>query len=105
MERFDFDLAFEVIEKAAPNTIKFYTYQVVAGHYIDYLIMEKQYKTAAEWCSKIELSEKTWEEKVYIFAKEGHLDVKKTNIYRVIYSSVKFRINTIRAILIFSIFW
>ena len=44
-------------------------------NYIDYLIMSKQHKTAAEWCSKIKMSAKTWEEKILIFAKEGKLDV------------------------------
>ena len=44
-------------------------------NYIDYLIMSKQHKTAAEWCSKIKMSAKIWEEKILIFAKEGKLDV------------------------------
>lgn len=44
-------------------------------NYIDYLIMCKQYKEAAEWCSQIKLNSKNWEEKILIFAKEGKLDV------------------------------
>jgi hypothetical protein len=47
----------------------------VALSYIDYLITCKQYKEAADWCSKIALSSKNWEEKILIFAKEGKLEV------------------------------
>ena len=47
----------------------------MALKFIDYLIMSKQYKEAADWCSKITLTSKNWEEKIVIFAKEGKLDV------------------------------
>jgi hypothetical protein len=37
--------------------------------------LSKKFKEAVEWCSKITLNNKTWEEKILIFAKEGKLDV------------------------------
>lgn len=75
-DRSHFEQALEEISKAQPpNTPKVYTHQVVALNYIDYLIICKQYKEAAEWCSKITLTSKNWEEKILIFAKEGKLDV------------------------------
>ena len=42
--------------------------------FLPYLIASKNYKEAADWCSKIKLSNKNWEEKILIFAKEGKLD-------------------------------
>lgn len=57
----------------------------MALKYIDYLIMSKQYKEAADWCSKITLTSKNWEEKIVIFAKEGKLDVINSIIFCIIY--------------------
>lgn len=74
MERFNFEQALEDIKNAAPNSAKIYTYQAVALNYIDYLIASKQHKEAADWCSKITLDNKNWEEKILIFAKEGKLE-------------------------------
>jgi hypothetical protein len=48
----------------------------VALKNIDFLISEKKYKDAADWCCKISLGSKNWEEKILIFAKEGKLEVK-----------------------------
>lgn len=62
---------------APPNSAKIYTYQVVAVSYIDYLIFSKKFKEAAEWCSKITLNSRIWEEKILIFEKEGQLEVIK----------------------------
>ncbi len=57
----------------------------MALNYIEFLIFSAKYKEAAEWCSKISLSVKDWEEKIIIFAKEGQLDVsqaeKKSKIF------------------------
>lgn len=76
MENFNFEQALEDIKNSAPpNAAKVYTYDVVALNYIDYLIATKQYKEAADWCSKITLTSLNWEEKVLIFAKEGKLEV------------------------------
>jgi hypothetical protein len=52
---------------------------VVALKYIDNLILNKQYKEAAEFCSKITIDAKIWEEKIFVFAKEGKLDVNLRN--------------------------
>lgn len=49
----------------------------MALNYIEFLIFSAKYKEAAEWCSKISLSVKDWEEKIIIFAKEGQLDVSQ----------------------------
>ena len=87
MERSQFDQALEEIKVVSPNLIKIYTYQIVALNYIDYLISAKQYKNAADWCSKITLSSKNWEEKILIFAKEGRLDVR-TFLIRFNYSDI-----------------
>ncbi|RMZ95803.1 vacuolar sorting-associated 41 -like protein, partial [Brachionus plicatilis] len=73
MERLNFEQALEDI-KNAPESPKVFTYQVVGLNYIDYLISAKEYKEAAEWCSKVTLSEKNWEEKILIFAKECKLE-------------------------------
>ena len=43
--------------------------------YIDYLLVKKQFQDAAEWCTKILVDCKSWEEKILIFAKESHLEV------------------------------
>ena len=43
--------------------------------YIEFLIASKKYKEAADWCSKITLDVKNWEQKILIFAKEGKLEV------------------------------
>ncbi|CAF0718867.1 unnamed protein product [Brachionus calyciflorus] len=74
MERFNFEQALDDIKKAPPNSAKIFTYQVVALNYIDYLIAAKEYKEAADWCSKITLTSKNWEEKILIFAKESKLE-------------------------------
>ena len=44
--------------------------------YIEFLIASKKYKEAADWCSKITLDVKNWEQKILIFAKEGKLEVR-----------------------------
>ena len=48
---------------------------MVALEYIDFLLLTKRYKEAADWCGQINLDAKTWEEKILIFAKEGKLEV------------------------------
>merc|ERR1712127_444389 len=40
----------------------------------EYLLFSKQYTEAADWCSRIILDSKNWEEKILIFAKEGKMD-------------------------------
>lgn len=40
--------------------------------------MSKQYKEAAEWCTKITMNGQNWEEKIVIFAKEGKLEVTQS---------------------------
>lgn len=77
MERNSFEQALDDIKNAESNSVKTYTYQVVALNYIEYLIFSKKYKEASDWCSKISLSTKDWEEKILIFAKEGQLEVRK----------------------------
>ena len=78
IERCEFGHAFDVIKRAATaglgNTIKVYTQQVVSLHYIDFLLMSKRYREASEWCGKVTLSAKVWEEKIVLFAKEGKLE-------------------------------
>ena len=74
-ERNNFEKALADIKNAESNSLKIYNYQIVALNYIEYLIFTQKFKEAAEWCSKITLSNKDWEEKILIFAKEGQLEV------------------------------
>lgn len=73
IERSRFEEALEDI-KSSPSKAVIYTYQVVALKYIEFLIASKKYKEAADWCSKITLDVKNWEQKILIFAKEGKLE-------------------------------
>jgi hypothetical protein len=75
IERNNFERALVDIRNTESNSLKIYNYQIVALNYIEYLIFTKEFKGAAEWCSKITLSSKDWEEKILIFAKEGQLEV------------------------------
>lgn len=74
MERFNFEQALEDIKNSAEPP-KVFTYQVVGLNYIDYLLSIKEFKEAAEWCSKVAMTDKNWEEKILIFAKESRLEV------------------------------
>ena len=75
IERNNFEKALDDIKNAELNSLKLYNYELVALNYIEYLIFSKEFKEAAEWCSRIALSSKHWEEKILIFAKEGQLEV------------------------------
>lgn len=50
-------------------------FKSVGTSYIEYLLFTKKFKEAAEWCSKILTDTNVWEEKILIFAKQGHLEV------------------------------
>ena len=50
-------------------------------NFIDFLLLSKQYKEAAEWCGKTALPSKDWEEKILIFAKEGKLEVLNLSVF------------------------
>ena len=75
IERSEFEEALDELKSSSSQKeAKIFTYQVVALKYIEFLIVSKQYKEAADWCSKIKLDVRNWEEKILIFAKDGKLE-------------------------------
>jgi len=75
IERHDFEEALADIKTAPATTeMKLFTYETVCFKYIDFLLFSKEFNAAADWCTKIKLDGKNWEEKILIFAKEGQLE-------------------------------
>jgi hypothetical protein len=73
--------------------------QIVSLNYIDFLLLSKQYKEAAEWCGKTALTSKDWEEKILIFAKEGKLEVKQKLLYHFEQNQFEFKLGSLRTFL------
>jgi vacuolar protein sorting-associated protein 41 len=74
IDRNKYEQALDDIKATNPSLIKTYSYELVVIQYIDYLLQTKQYREAADWCSKTSMDAKSWEEKILFFAIEGQLE-------------------------------